>query len=68
MYKCWFLGVGENRYATNGLEFDTIQEADDYGENKLFHWTGAEDFKILPLEFDGVDTSIANISNLAVGG
>ena len=68
MYKTWVLGVGENSYCTNGLEFDTVEKAVDYGEDLLSRWFGAEDFKVLPLSFDGKDTSIKNISDLSVGG
>lgn len=66
MYKVWVLGVGENSYCTNEREFDTVGKAKDYGEDLLGRWFGAEDFQVLPLEFDGVDTSIKNISDLCV--
>ena len=55
MYKVWVLGVGESKYATNGLDFDTINEANSYGNDLLSRWFGAETFKILPKsdEFEG---------------
>ena len=67
-FKVWVLGVGENSFCTNGLEFDTIVDAVIYGEDLLSRWFGAEDFKVLPLSFDEKDTSIKNISDLSVGG
>ncbi len=65
-FKVWVLGVGENIYCTNGLDFETVEKAHDYGEELLSRWFGAEDFKVLPLQFDGVDTSIRNISDLSL--
>ena len=55
MYKVWILGVGESTYATNGLDFDTIDDANSYGNDLLSRWFGADIFKVLPKsdEFKG---------------
>ena len=50
MYKVWVLGVSDTNYATNGLVFDTVQEADAWGLGLLMRWTGAKDYAILPVE------------------
>jgi len=50
MYKVWILGVGENTWATNGRDFDTIEAARNYGNDLLSRWFGADRFAILPLD------------------
>ena len=56
MYKVWILGVGERTYATNGRDFDTIEEARKYGNDLLSRWYGADSFVVLPMrdEFCGL--------------
>ena len=48
MFKIWILAYGESTYATNGLDFPTIEEAQEYGHNLLSRWYGAEKFAVLP--------------------
>ena len=47
-FKVWVLAYGERTYATNGLSFDTIQEAVNYGKDLLSRWFGADKFSVLP--------------------
>ncbi len=49
MYKVWVLGVGESTWATNGLDFDTIEKAKTYGNDLLSRWFGADRFVVLPM-------------------
>ena len=49
MFKVWVLGVGETTYATNGLDFNTIGEAKEYGNDLLSRWFGADRFVVLPV-------------------
>ena len=48
MYKVWILGVGESTYATNGVDFDTVDEATSWANDLLCRWFGADKFAILP--------------------
>lgn len=47
-YKVWVLAFGEHSWATNGLEFDTVPEAFDYGRELLARWFAADKYKVLP--------------------
>ena len=53
-YKVWVLAVGETTWATNGLEFETIAEADSWGYDLMMRWFGAEEYTILPVSPDNV--------------
>ena len=48
MYKVWILGVGESTWATNDLDFDTVDAARTYGNDLLSRWFGADKFTVLP--------------------
>lgn len=48
MYKVWVLGSGESTWATNGLEFDTIDDARAYMFDLFNRWFGMKDGAILP--------------------
>ena len=48
MYKVWILAVGETTWATNGLDFDTVPDANDYGIDLMSRWMGASKYAILP--------------------
>lgn len=48
MYKVWVLAYGEINYATNGLEFNTIEDAIAYANDLLSRWFGAKEYAILP--------------------
>ena len=48
MYKVWILGVGESTYATNGVDFDTVDEATSWANGLLDRWFGADKFAVLP--------------------
>ena len=52
MFKTWIKGCGEKSYATNGLEFDTVDDAKNYGNDLLSRWFGAESFEVLPMRVD----------------
>ena len=49
MYKAWIKAVGEKSWATNGLEFNTVQKAKNYANDLLSRWYGADKFAILPV-------------------
>ena len=53
MYKVLVHGLGEKTYVGNGLEFETVDAAMLYGNELLGRWFGADDFQVLPVEFDG---------------
>ena len=48
-YKAWIKAVGESTYATNGLDFDSIDDAKSYASDLLSRWFGADTFAILPV-------------------
>lgn len=48
MYKVWILAYGETLWATNGLDFETVDDANSYASDLLSRWMGAKDFAILP--------------------
>lgn len=50
MYKVWCLATGENTYATNGLEFETVPEAEAYGHDLYSRWFGLEKWAVLPVD------------------
>lgn len=65
MFKVWILGVGESTFATNALEFATVEEANTYGNDLLSRWFGADRFVVLPLSDDfkgylAIDVADAN--------
>lgn len=49
-----FLAVGERTYSTNGLKFETIQDAVAWGNGLMDRWYGAKCFEILPVLADAV--------------
>jgi len=49
MYKVWVLAYGEKTWATNGLEFETAEDAGSYGRDLLSRWFGAKEFAVLPV-------------------
>jgi hypothetical protein len=49
MYKVWCLASGERTYATNGLEFETVAEAETYGRDLYSRWMGLEKWAVLPV-------------------
>jgi len=70
MFKVWILGVGESKFATNALEFGTIEEANTYGNDLLSRWFGADRFVVLPLsdDFTGyVEIDVADANAMKVG-
>ena len=69
MYKVWVLGVGETTYATNGLDFDAVDEAIAWGNDLLSRWFGADRFVVLPAsdEYSGfLDADIATKNAVAI--
>ena len=65
MYKVWVLGVGESTYATNGLEFNTVDDATKWGNDLLMRWFGADRFVVLPVDdkYTGFLDSTIAVSN-----
>lgn len=57
MYKVWVLATGEVKWATNGLEFETVEDADNYGKDLLARWWGAKEFAVLPVGSTGYLTT-----------
>ena len=45
-YKVWVLAYGETDYCTNGLEFDTREEATDYGNDLASRWTMVDKWEV----------------------
>lgn len=65
MFKVWILAVNEKSFATNALEFETVEEANTYGNDLLSRWFGADRFVVLPISDDftgyvGIDVADAN--------
>jgi len=54
MFKVWILAVGEKNWNTNGLDFGTIDAANQYGRDLLSRWFGADKFVVLPKNDDFV--------------
>jgi RNAse (barnase) inhibitor barstar len=55
MFKVWCKDRGSETYATNGLEFESIESAEEYARDLYSRWFALEDWVILPLsaEFSG---------------
>lgn len=49
-WKCFVKAYGENEYNTNGLAFETQQEAEAYGNELLSRWYAAETFKTVEVK------------------
>ena len=65
MFKVWVKGVGETTYATNGLDFETVEAAKTWGNDLMSRWFGAESFLVLPKDdrftgFLDADTALFN--------
>ena len=50
-YKVYCLACGESTYATNGLKFNTLEEAETYGEELFFKWWGLSKWMLIKIEF-----------------
>lgn len=50
MYKAWVLASGERTWATNGLEFATVDEAQAYAKDLFSRWFGADNIAVLPTD------------------
>lgn len=49
MYKTWVLGHGESRWATNGMEYPSIEVAEGAALGLYCRWTGARAITVLPV-------------------
>lgn len=49
-YKVWVLNAGENTYATNSLEFKTVEEAKAYGRDLFSRWLSLKEWAVLPVD------------------
>ena len=49
-YKVWVLAAGETTWATNALEFDTVDEANKWGSGLMWRWLAANDYAVLPVK------------------
>jgi len=47
MYKVIIQVKGESTWSSNGLRFDTLDEAMEYAENLAQHWTAVVDYEIV---------------------
>ena len=67
-FKVWIRGVGETTWATNSLEFDTIQEAKEWGSDLLGRWFGASEYDVLPTSdaFKGLLSTETVLENSAL--
>ncbi len=45
--KVYVRACGESSYCTNALEFNTVKAAQDYGNNLLSRWFGADRFVMI---------------------
>ena len=50
-YKVFFLKSGESTYATNGLNFDTSEDAEIYGKELFFRWWGIDKWLIIRIDY-----------------
>ncbi len=64
-YKVYVRACGETSYCTNGLDFNTAEEARDYGNDLLGRWFGADRFEVLrvnknnhPQQISGTDARL----------
>ena len=48
MFKVWVKATGDRSYATNNLEFETVDKARKYGSDLFMRWMGAEKWAVLP--------------------
>ena len=44
-----YVDVGEPVWSTNGLEFDTYEDAWAYGSGLLFRWMAVREFAVVPV-------------------
>ena len=49
-YKVWILGVGETTWATNGIEYDTVESAKNAAIDLHRRWFGADKWAVLPIK------------------
>jgi len=48
MYKVWCLEVGGRSYATNALEFETVEDAKAYGNDLYSRWFTLDKWAVVP--------------------
>lgn len=48
MYKLEVLAVGETKWVSNLLRFDTVEEAEAYGIDLACRWLAVKDWRITP--------------------
>ncbi len=51
-YKVWVIADSSGHWATNGLEFDSMDDANDWGIGLLMRWTAAKDYQVCQLSDD----------------
>ncbi len=49
-YRVVILADNSGKYAANGLEFDTTEEARAYARDLFSRWLGAKEWAVMPLE------------------
>lgn len=49
-YRVDVQGVGDTRWNSNAKRFATPKEADDYGDDLLMRWSGAKEYRVVPVD------------------
>ena len=47
-YKVWVIADSSGQWCTNGLEFDTEQEAKTYARDLAGRWTAVREWQVRP--------------------
>jgi hypothetical protein len=50
-FKVFCLATGEDTYCTNGLKFNTIEDAETYGKELFFRWWGLDKWMVVRIDF-----------------
>ena len=50
LYRAEFAGVREDTWSSNALTFDTAEEAEQYADQLLIRWTGADAARVVPVD------------------
>lgn len=52
-YKVWILAAGERTYATNAVEYDTQEAAENAARDLFNRWFSANEWAVLPAKHIG---------------
>jgi hypothetical protein len=51
-YKVWVIADSSGKWCANGLEFDSIEKAKEYGADLAWRWTAVRNWRAEPVGVD----------------